>query len=286
MPMNKNYLALLALPLATCSSLPSGCEQTKISVLTYNVHGLPEGFSDSNPRENMPVISPLLNSYDVVAVQEDFFYHNELSSATNHPYGTPPERYIRRKEETLNPSGLSLFSYLPVKNYFSQRWDACNGYLDQSSDCLAPKGVSVAEIEAAPGAWIDVYNCHMDSGNSAGDENARSLQILQLGYILDIRSPYRAVIVACDTNIEKESRSQLEQMLISTGLKDSCRELNCPEPDNIDRIFYRSGDWVQLEPTGWYIPNGFINAKRENLSDHGPVAVNFQVTVAPAYVVR
>ncbi|MBI4147471.1 hypothetical protein HY494_02355 [Candidatus Woesearchaeota archaeon] len=284
--MNKNHFALLALSLATCGSLPNGCKQTEITVLTYNVHGLPEGFSDGNPKENMPAISPLLNSYDIVAVQEDFFYHNELSSATGLPYGTPPELYIRRKEETLNPSGLSLFSYFPVKNYFSQRWVACNGYMDQLNDCLAPKGVSVAEIEVISGVWIDVYNCHMDAGDSAGDKNARDLQIMQLVHVLDVRSPHRAVVVACDTNIEEEFPSQLEQMLTLTGLKDSCRELNCPEPGNIDRVFYRSGNWVQLEPTRWYIPDEFVNDRGEDLSDHRPVVVDFQITVAPAYLVR
>lgn len=287
MPMNKNYLALLALPLATCSSLPSGCKQNEISVLTYNVHGLPGFISDSNPKENIFQISPLLNSYDVVAIQEDFFFHRELSSAVEHLYRTPKESYIQRGEEIVSPSGLSLFSYFPVKNYFSQRWYTCNGTFDQFNDCLAQKGFSAAEIEAIPGAWVDVYNCHMDAGDSIGDKNARDKQILQLANFLDSRSPYRAVIVACDTNMGEDlDPLQLEQMLILTGLKDSCQELDCPEPRKIDRVFYRSGNWVQLEPTKWYIPDEFVNDKGEDLSDHKPVVVDFQITVAPGYMVR
>ncbi len=285
--MNKNYLAILAVSLATCSSLSSGCDQqTKISVLTYNVHGLPKAISDSNPEENIPQISPKLNSYDIVLIQEEFFYHPLLSSAVKHPYRTPLEYYIQKDEEIINPSGLSLYSRFPLENYFLQRWYTCNGTIDQSSDCLAPKGISAVDIEAIPGTWIDIYNCHMDSGESIGDRNARDEQNLQLARFLNVRSPYRAVIVACDTNMEEEDRLQLEQLLSLTGLKDSCQELDCPEPDNIDRIFYRSGSWVQLEPTRWYIPSGFVNEKGEDLSDHKPVAVDFKVTVGPAYGVR
>jgi hypothetical protein len=36
--------------------------------LTYNVAGLPQGLSSSNPAEFTPQISPLLNSYDLVLV--------------------------------------------------------------------------------------------------------------------------------------------------------------------------------------------------------------------------
>ena len=35
--------------------------------LTYNVAGLPQGLSSSSPVTNQPIMSPLLNAYDVVA---------------------------------------------------------------------------------------------------------------------------------------------------------------------------------------------------------------------------
>ncbi|HNC65195.1 MAG TPA: hypothetical protein PK075_11140 [Chitinophagales bacterium] len=41
--------------------------------MTYNVAGLPEGInSDQFPSRHIPLISPLLNNFDVVNVQEDF----------------------------------------------------------------------------------------------------------------------------------------------------------------------------------------------------------------------
>ena len=282
--MNKKHLLGLIASVATCGSLPFSCGEAEISVLTYNVHGLPESITGSNPEENMPQISPSLNSYDIVAIQEDFFYHPALASSAEHPYLTPSEFYLQKGEELINPSGLTLFSIFPTEKYFLQRWWSCNGTVDQSSDCLAPKGLAAAEIEAMPGVMVDVYNCHMDAGNSEGDKLTRDKQIPQLAYLLNTRSPYRAVIVACDTNIEKEDELQLEQLLSLTGLKDSCQELDCPEPDRIDRVLYRSGISVQLEPLRWYIPKEFVNKKGEDLSDHKPVAVDFKISVGPAYL--
>ena len=277
--MDKKHLAAIVTSLATCGSTPFSCNQTEVSVLTYNVHGLPESVAGTHPKDNMPQISPLLNDYDIPLIQEDFFYHPELSSKTEHLYHTPEEHYAQRGEETINPSGLTLFSIFPIENYFLERWYTCNGTYDQSSDCFAPKGFSAAYTEVMPGVWVDVYNCHMDAGNSEGDKAARDKQSEQLAFAINTRSPKRAVIVACDTNMDEEDELQLERLLSLTELKDSCRELDCPQPYNIDRILYRSGSAVQLEPISWYIPDEFVNEKGEDLSDHKPVAVDFKVTV-------
>lgn len=277
--MNKNKLAMLALSLATCGSTPISCKSGEISVVTYNVHGLPEDIAGSSPEENMPQIGEKLNPYNIALIQEDWYYHPLLSSAVKHKYQTPAEFYLQRNEEIIDPSGLSLFSQFPIKNYTLRRWLDCNGTIDQANDCLAPKGVAVAEIEAIPGVWIDVYNCHMDAGDSAGDIDARNQQIKELASFIKIRSPSRAVIVGCDTNMKQVDEMQLEQLLFSTGLKDSCQELDCPEPYMIDRILYRSGSAVQLEPMSWYIPGNFVNNKEKDLSDHKPVVVEFSVTV-------
>ncbi len=68
------------------STLPSGVLQ----VLTYNVAGLPQGISSSNPATNTSQISPKLNAYDLVLVQEDFWYHADLARDAHHAYQTPP----------------------------------------------------------------------------------------------------------------------------------------------------------------------------------------------------
>lgn len=78
-------LAGLGVPAGAAEPPPSGTFTT----LTYNVAGLPEGLSGSNPSVNTPLISPLLNAYDLVLVQEDWidaagvdFFHDDVISAS------------------------------------------------------------------------------------------------------------------------------------------------------------------------------------------------------------
>ena len=86
-------------PPTTIEPLPAPPAQ--FTTLAYNVAGLPQGISGSDPERNLPLISPLLNDYDVVLTQEDFDwwtplaglldfrnYHARLRADATHPYRT------------------------------------------------------------------------------------------------------------------------------------------------------------------------------------------------------
>ncbi len=75
------------------------------SLLTYNVAGLPKALNTTpNPELRMPQISKLINDYDLVLVQEDWFspidltfngmsyavYHNLLAADDHHPFKSTP----------------------------------------------------------------------------------------------------------------------------------------------------------------------------------------------------
>ncbi|MDM7988483.1 MAG: hypothetical protein QUS13_14230, partial [Smithella sp.] len=51
---------------------PAGRVSGSFTTLTYNIAGLLEPFSGSNPSVYTPVISCLIRDYDIVQVQEDF----------------------------------------------------------------------------------------------------------------------------------------------------------------------------------------------------------------------
>lgn len=275
----KRYLPLLA-----ALTLPS-CKETEVTIVTYNVHGLPSDLADTDP-EKIKQIGPLLNRYDIVLIQEDFVYHKELAAEAEHPYQEPitEEELIKSMQEESPleiKNGLSTFSHLPIDKYAHRGWNACNGLATDSRDCLAPKGFSVGECEVAPGVKIDIYNCHMDAGSSPGDIAARQKQIQQLAEFMDRRSRYHGVILACDTNLESSDQYDLENLLRITGLQDSCQTLGCSEPGLIDRILYRSSALVQIQPLRWYTPEEFVDEREEPLSDHKPVAVNFKISLMP-----
>ncbi len=248
-----------------------------LKVLAYNVAGLPQGISGSNPEVNMPLISPLLNGYDLVLVQEDFYYHEELIAEALHPYQS------ERSGDGVNDlgDGLNRFSQSPFGPYKRITWEACFGQFGNGSDCLAKKGFAVAEHELAPGIVVDVYNLHMDAGRDPEDIAARAEQAEQLAATIADRSVGKAVIIAGDTNMKAEDEVYLQGLMDAAGLTDSCRALNCGDELRIDRVLYRSSATVGIDAESWALDPVFVDAEGVDLSDHEAVAVTLQWTSPP-----
>jgi len=111
--------------------------------LTYNVAGLPQGISGGDPTTNSPLISPRLNSYDLVLLQEDWgdplgavplFFHEEIVSAANHPYRSEPAPAplgtdLRRfpTGPPLIADGLNRLSRFPFGAIQRVMWNTCYG---------------------------------------------------------------------------------------------------------------------------------------------------------------
>lgn len=259
--------------LVGCGGGPEG----ELLALTYNVAGLPEGLSRSDPARNTPLISPKLNAYDLVLVQEDFTYHDLLIASVTHPY-----RSLTKVPETrLTGDGLNRLSRSPFVGFERFQWRSCHGGLDSGSDCLAEKGFTVATHQFGDDREleIDVYNLHMDAGGGEQDGAARSDQVEQLLETLTVRSAGRAVIVGGDTNLRvsrEGDAARLARLMGGAALADSCEAVSCPDPTHIDRFFLRSGDAVELEAVEWSEDRSFVDDVGEDLSDHPAIAVRFR----------
>jgi len=246
--------------------------------LTYNVAGLPWGLSSSDPNRNTPLISPLLNPYDVVLLQEDFSYTAQLSSAATHPYKTEPG-----SGGTLSLNdGLTVFSRLPFGAVTREPWEDCSGYISNANDCLAAKGFLVTELTVAPGAVLDLYDLHMDAGQDDADYDARAAQVEQLIASLHGRSAGKAIVLGGDTNLKLtasvDNAGLLARLLSGGGLTDSCEALSCGDK-RIDRIMLRSSATLELRPLSWALDDTFVDDAGEPLSDHEAVAVRIGWTV-------
>lgn len=141
---------------ATAQTAPDpAATQGSFTALTYNVAGLPEQLSGSSPSTNSPLISPLLNGYDLVLLQEDWVdvfqplrdagvpdlppltgYHHLIVSEAEHaqqstpadpPYGTDAAR--APAGPALIADGLNRLSDLPLGDVTRQQWTSCNGEL-------------------------------------------------------------------------------------------------------------------------------------------------------------
>lgn len=264
--------------------------------LSYNVAGLPEGLSGSNPSVNMPLIAPLLNGYELVLMQETWktpdpnplaptrVYHEILEAGSEHPFksvsaplplGTDPSR-----PSAFVSDGLNRFSNFPFGTVVRQPWSTCH---TSAADCLALKGFSMARTTFAPGVVVDVYNLHMEAGGDPEDDVARDAGITQLSQFIQANSAGRPLIVGGDfnlhTNTEPDS-SQFQRLLSETGLVDVCAALGCPSPGRIDKFLFRSSDRVTLAPQSWgFETDVFVRDDGESLSDHDALAVPFAWTV-------
>jgi Endonuclease/Exonuclease/phosphatase family len=257
----------------TPEALEKKAASGKLSLVTYNVAGLPEAVSHLRPVANLPVVGRLLNQYDVALVQEDYAYPNDLRRFITLPYRT--DGFVRGKRIDFG-DGMSEFSRLPFAQFEREAWNACNGYVDAYFDCWTPKGLAFARHELATGVTVDVYDVHLDAGGAPGDRAAREAQMLQLSAAIELHSAGHAVILGGDTNIREDQSALLERFERETGLVNVCDALRCPDPGRIDRVFYRNAGGVSFRPLIWRTDARFVDRLGRPLSDHLPVAVTFE----------
>jgi endonuclease/exonuclease/phosphatase (EEP) superfamily protein YafD len=267
-------LALIISLAAVAEALPAGAPRSgRFTVLTYNVAGLPQGISQSQPLFYMSKISPLLNAYELVLTQEDFFYGKRLKSRTTHPY------YAGRSRGKSLGDGLSRFSVFPLGAAEHVAWSKCYGTFGHANDCLTPKGFAFAVHELAPGVKVHVYDLHMDAGGSPGDIAARAAGMEQLIAYLNEHSAGQAVIIGGDFNISPKRPNDLatlQKLLDTQHLTNACVAMSCPK-DRIDRILFRGSGQLELTAGSYQVEKErFASTLGLPLSDHYPVAVGFE----------
>ncbi len=293
-------LLLLCLLPAGASAQGGPAPDHTFSVLTYNVAGLPEGISGSTPFVNTVQISPLLDAFDLVAVQEDFAYHEDLVSAVHHPHRSVKDTRPGRFGELVGYAfgdGLNTFSRAPFSYFTRITWNDCLGVFSNGSDCLTPKGFSFARVWLERGVFVDVYDWHADAGNAPEDRAVRRANVRQLAAFVASNSAGNAVIVLGDTNSRyTRTGDALPELLATVGLTDVWVELErggvlpplgpnlrsgCAtnpaggECERLDKILYRSGAALELTALSTDVPPHFVDAGGAPLSDHRPVSAVF-----------
>lgn len=253
-------------------SPPPPVTEGELTILAYNVAGLPDGVSQSMPIEYTPQISPLLNLYDLALVQEDFAYHDLLIADAEHPYQSDPHPASNPRKLEFG-DGLNEFSQYSFAPLDRVTWAECNGTIDSGSDCLTIKGFFAATHTFAEGILVDVYDLHMDAGGSPGDVAARDVQVAQLVAHIDANAGGRPIIVVGDTNMDEADEPSFQALLDGAGLVDVCRALDCGDEYRIDRVLVRSSASIELLPVAWAVDDRFVDPDGNQLSDHEPVGV-------------
>ena len=303
-------LAAMLFALVACSDsndeVPPGDKASgEFTTLSYNVAGLPQEVSQVNPQKHIPLISPLLNDYDIVLTQEDFDwwqpaldqldfanYHARLRAKVDHPYRSerhPGPEAVGIDVATDRPmlqvgDGLGILSRFPFDEFRRVPWKTCG---ESAADCLAMKGFAMARVELASGLNVDVYNLHADAGSEDSDIAARVAGFEQLASYIREHSDGHAIILGGDTNLhtdpgsddplDREDARLWKTFLERSGLLDVCAALNCEDSTRIDKFAFRSAETIELEPLSWkFEVERFRDAGGEPLSDHDALAVRWR----------
>ncbi len=271
-------------------------EDNTFSVLSLNVAGLPAILSSGDPATNTVKISPLLDNFDIVSVQEDFAYHDELvSEITELVYQTDHSGNVPLGD------GMNIFSKFPIYNEKRVEWDESYGLINNGADQLTPKGILYTAIEIAPGYFIDVYDIHTDADCDEDSLAARRSNMIQLAEMIQEYSTGRAVIVIGDTNSRytREGDNFETAVLETCGLTDpwidlkrngdvpadgdalqDWNNLNSGDFEVVDKIWYRSGASVELTALSYdLLDTMFTDENGAQLSDHYPITATFSYTL-------
>jgi len=270
------------------------------NILSYNVGGLPAIISSSSPAEYTHQISPKLNNYDIVNVQEDFGYNDELTSSIDFPYQTEFSGNVPLGD------GLMTFSKFPLCVSTRVAWKDTHGFITNGADQMIPKGFLYSSVEIKPGYFIDIYNLHTDADTDEGSLAARRSNMAQLAEYINERSAGKAVIVFGDTNSRytREGDNFDESLLIPCNLKDAwvqnvkggiaptkgeslmVDQLG-QQGEVVDKIWFRSGRNIEINAATFeLLQTEFTDINGNQLSDHYPITAridyklksNFQTT--------
>ena len=280
-------------------ALPTSVE---ISVLSYNVHGLPAWIAWDEPGFRSARIGKLLNAYDVVLLQEDFVYHALLAREASHAI-------IRRGNQARSKlfgfaspvcgtcgSGLTLLANFSPKVLLGldrQPFPICSGWLGSGHDCWVSKGVLHARLQLPNQAQIDFYTLHLDAGLSDEDQAARRQQLEFVQQSVQAHSDRQAVVIGGGFNLGSqiaEDRTLLEAFAASLQLRNSqAWSRSFGSRLAADYILYRSGTDVQLELLEAGIAEEFVEElvldgpiqkepiEHLPLSDHPAIMTRFRV---------
>jgi endonuclease/exonuclease/phosphatase family metal-dependent hydrolase len=276
----------------------AGCKKDKntegtFTVLTYNIAGLPEGISGSHPATYTPIISGLINEYDIVHVQEDFDYHDSLLLHNTHPYRT------ETMGTTTVGDGLNTLSRFPIKNFQRIKWNDCTDF-----DCFTPKGFSYSQIEIEKGVFIDFYNVHAQAQSYEEALEKRRKNIAQLCAYINEHSAGKAVIIMGDMNCRYTRTGDTIRAILDIGFEDVWIKLkrngaipeqngnsltNCT-PDRssancekVDKIFFRSNAQMELTALEYKLDDERYYYQGNDtlpLSDHWPLYAKFRFKIS------
>ena len=217
---------------ALCFSLIAGAQTQqaeRFSIATLNIDGLPQKVLVVNVNADGPGSAGTVRigkylmkkSFDMVFMQEDFNYHEELTAMLEDEYqldawsgdvGIDGHKidFLHLQNERFECDGLMgcWKKGLKVTDGARTAWADGFGKFSHCNDLLVNKGFRRYEVKLYSGTQLVVYNLHMDAedeldteeGKAGADRAARVNQLKQLRDDIMSNLDERPVVVLGDFN--------------------------------------------------------------------------------------
>ena len=263
MKIRKFFALALSIGIAATATAQ---QQEQFSIVTLNVDGLPQKIWFANVNAEGPGSAGsvrigqylLKKGYDLIFVQEDFNYHEELTILLEEDYrfdtwsgdvGIDGHKIdiLHLQNHRFECDGLGAFWKNAISMTDTERtaWEKSFGKFSHAADEMVTKGYRRYDVTLPGGTLLTVYNMHMDAsseideieGKDGPDCEARLSEWLQLKDDILTRLGSHPVIVVGDLN-SYYSRDQIKAQFIdaieSTG-RGTVKDV-----------------WVELEKNGAY----------------------------------
>ncbi len=263
----------------------------ELTLLSYNVHGLPGFAAEDVPRDRSPAIGWLAARYDVVLLQEDFEYARHIRRqlpdhhhARGNGVGFDPRRALAKGllapvalfvPNFWPPYGAGLTSYVKNERAVPEQdhreaFRVCHGWFSAKNDCWSRKGFQRVTARMRNGVEVHIYNTHLDAGSNPGDVEARREQFLQMARSAAELSDGTPLVLAGDLNTDyarPRDREILLEIAANTSLRPTGAVGELPHWKERDFILVRDGANAKLHVVEAGEDLRFSSTTR-TLSDH------------------
>ena len=248
---------------------------SELKVLTYNIHALSPILAGDDPHGRIPKILSKSSQNNIIFFQENWIFSEQYFNKY-----LPDHQILTSKSSKFiwpfsNGSGLTvaLSDSIAILEINDISYSSCSGWLSKDNDCLATKGFQHVRIEIA-GNVIDLYNTHLDAGDSYSDIKSRALQIKELENYAMEESRGLSIIVAGDLNVDFNKDEVRVVDSFCDGLDLNIADWSNSSEDTLskklDYILYRSSGDTDILLRGCN-----VDAILNGLSDHPPIKAVF-----------
>ncbi len=289
---------------ASADETPEQSSNLTVKMMNYNIAGLPK-FDGTDGSGNTASISKYINEneFDIVAVQEDFSYHNSfVDNLNDYDYQTNFSGNIPGGD------GLNIVTKdMPLYNEHREQWDDCYGDIAEG-DTLTPKGLMHCVIYVGDGIYIDFYNIHADAFDGLGSRFARESNYLQLMDLVNenYEKYKRPVVITGDFNHFLHTTADINSNMYSIfhekgELRDAWVEVHNNGDytdfsqwyatgvsywgnwDSVEKFLYKDGNGVEIKPVDFKY-TWVKNDAGEDVSDHAAAECTFEIIKTNEFV--